>query len=88
MVHVCACMYAAIFESLLILKALTDPHQICCEGQITKCCEIDGGGEAAPALWAAQPPVKGWQAPLPVAATSMVPPDILKSEILTFLDFS
>ena len=88
MVHVRVCMYAAIFQSLLILKALTDPHQSCCEGQTTKCCEVDGGGEAAPALWAAQPTAKGRQALPPVAATNRVPTDILKSEILTFPDLS
>ena len=42
MVYVCVWMHAAIFESLLLLKAFTDPHQICCEGQITNCRDVYG----------------------------------------------
>ena len=45
----CMCCYLGIYESLLLLNALTDLHQICCEGYSTKCPEIDGGGKAVPA---------------------------------------
>ena len=61
-VWVCVCMYTGIVESLLLLNALTDLHQICCEGQPTLCLEIFGGDEAANAPWVAQPPTKGRRA--------------------------
>ena len=56
------CVYPSLFESLLLLNALTDPNQIFCEGPNTQWLEIDGGGEAAPVPWAAQPPTKGRRA--------------------------
>ena len=50
------CVYPSLYESLLLLNASTDLHQICCEGQPTSCPEIDGGGGRSPPVGAAKLP--------------------------------
>ena len=52
--------YAALFESLLLLKAFTDPHQICCGDKLPNAVKFMGAvsrashvGGAAPQLEAA-----------------------------------